>query len=115
MAEKETPRTVTPILGTPFLPYDMEGPIQAEISWLPLRYEGVGAGSYMMRMQPGAVTIPHTHDCYEDFLILEGSLTDSDGRLFEAMDFVSFAPGTKHNSWTDTGCLIVVFERPSQE
>ena len=98
MVENEMPREVTPILDTPFLPYDMEGPVQAEITWLPLRYERAGAGSYMMRMQPGAVTIPHTHVGYEDFLILEGTLTDSDGRVFEAMDFVSFAPGTKHNS-----------------
>ena len=112
MAEKQTPREVTPILDTPFRPYDMEGPIQHEISWLPLRYERVGNGSYMMRMQPGAVTIPHTHVGYEDFLILVGPLTDSDGRVFQTMDFVSFEPGTKHNSWTDTGCLIVVFERP---
>ncbi len=112
MAETEMPREITPILETPFQPYNMEGPIQAEITWLPLRYERPGAGSYMMRMEPGAVTIPHTHDCYEDFLVLEGTLTDSDGRVFEAMDFVSYAPGTKHNSWTDTGCLIIVFERP---
>lgn len=111
MAEKESARTVIPILESPFQPYDMEGPIQAKISWLPLRYEGEGAGSYMMRMEPGAVTIPHTHVGYEDFLILEGTLTDSDGRVFQAMDFVSYAPGTKHNSWTDSGCLIVVFER----
>ena len=113
MAEIETPREITPILETPFRPYDLEGPVQAEITWLPLRYERAGAGSYMMRMAPGAVTIPHTHPGYEDFLILEGSLTDSDGTVFETMDFVSFAPGTKHNSWTDTGCLIIVFERPA--
>ncbi len=114
MAEKETPREVTPIAETPFQPYDMEGPVQAEITWLPLRYDRAkGVGSYMMRLAPGAVTIPHTHAGYEDFLILEGSLTDSDGAVFKAMDFVSFTPGTKHNSWTDTGCLIVVFERPA--
>ncbi len=114
MAEKETPREITPILETPFLTYDMEGPVQVEITWLPLRYDRAkGVGSYMMRLEPGAVTIPHTHGGYEDFLILEGSLTDSDGRIFETMDFVSFAPGTKHNSWTHTGCLIIVFERPA--
>ncbi len=112
MAEKATPREVTRIDETPFEPYDLEGPIQAEISWLPLRYDrSGGVGSYMMRLEPGAVTIPHVHAGFEDFLILEGTLTDSDGTVFEAMDFVSFAPGTKHNSWTDTGCLIIVFER----
>ena len=25
-------------------------------------------------------------------------------------DFVSYQPGSRHNSWTDTGCVIAVFE-----
>ena len=38
---------------TPFLPYDMEGPVQPEMSWLPLSYdEQTGQGTYLMRMEP---------------------------------------------------------------
>ncbi|HLB79067.1 MAG TPA: cupin domain-containing protein [Dongiaceae bacterium] len=65
-------------------------------------------------MQPGAATLPHEHASVEDFLILEGELTDGDGTVFRAGDFVSYAPGTRHNSWTGPGCLIAVFEwRPA--
>ena len=85
MAHTKTPREVTPILETPFLPYDMEGSIQAEISWLPLRYDRVGAGSYMMRMQPGAVTIPHTTKVKPPSL--SGSSTFIKSNIFKASNF----------------------------
>jgi hypothetical protein len=42
--------------------------------------------------------------------ILEGDLVDSDGTTFGPGDFVSYAAGTHHNSSTETGCLIAVFE-----
>lgn len=89
----------------------MEGPVQPEISWAPVSFdEGSGQGSYVMRMQPGAITIEHEHAGFEEFLVLEGDLVDSDGTVFGPGDFVSYAPGTQHNSWTEGGCLIVVFE-----
>ena len=94
-----------------FQPYDLDGPLQPEISWLPISYEAEsGNGSYLMRMQPGAVTIEHEHAGVEDYMILEGELIESDGTVLKAGDFVSYAPGTRHNSRTDTGCLIVVCE-----
>src|SRR5687768_2536048 len=53
---------------TPFLPYDMEGPAQPDMSWLPLSYdESTGQGTYLMRMEPGAVTIAHDHAGMEEF------------------------------------------------
>lgn len=79
---------------TPFLPYDMEGPEQPEISWLPLSYdEQTGQGTYLMRMEPGAVTIAHDHAGMEEFLVLEGDLVDSDGTVFGPGDFVSYKRG----------------------
>ena len=42
--------------------------------------------------------------------MLEGELIDSDGTVFKAGDFVSFAPGTHHSSRTETGCVLAVFE-----
>ena len=58
---------------TPFLEYDLEGPVQPEMSWLPVSYDAAtGQGCYLMRMQPGAVTIAHDHPFMEEFLILEG-------------------------------------------
>ena len=45
-----------------------------------------------------------------EVLVLEGELIDSDGTVFKAGDFVSFAPGTHHWSRTETGCVLAVFE-----
>ena len=94
-----------------FLPYDLEGPVQPEMSWLPFSYDkATQQGCYLMRMQPGAETIAHDHPGYEEFVVLEGELIDSDGAVFTAGDFVSFSPGTRHSSRTETGCVLVVFE-----
>jgi anti-sigma factor ChrR (cupin superfamily) len=35
---------------------------------------------------------------------------DSDGTVFGPGDFVSYEGGTRHNSWTEGGCLIAVVE-----
>jgi anti-sigma factor ChrR (cupin superfamily) len=94
-----------------FREYAMEGPVQPEMSWLPISYDPeTGQGCYAMRMQPGAVTIAHDHEGMEEFLILEGDLVDSDGTTFGPGDFVSYEAGTHHNSRTVGGCLIAVFE-----
>jgi anti-sigma factor ChrR (cupin superfamily) len=95
----------------PFQLYDLEGPLQPEMSWLPISYDRrSGTGCYLMRMAPGAVTIPHDHPGMEEFLMLEGELIDDDGAVFGPGDFVSYEAGTHHNSRTETGCLIAVFE-----
>ena len=90
-------RRVLAMAATGYLPYDLDGRLQPDITWQPI-------------MAPGARTVPHRHPGYEDFLILEGELTDSDGRVLRQGDFVSYRPGSFHNSWTDTGCVIAVFE-----
>ena len=104
-------RRVVDTRNVPFLPYDLDGPLQPEMGWLPISFDrATGQGCYLMRMRPGAVTIAHDHPGVEDFLMLEGELVDSDGTVFRAGDFVSYEAGTHHNSWTTTGCLIAVFE-----
>ena len=111
MSETVAGRRVVRAGAARFLPYDLEGPVQPEMSWLPVSYDrAAGVGCYLMRMQPGAATLAHEHAGVEDFLILEGELTDSDGTVFRAGDFVSYAPGTRHHSRTGPGCLIAVFE-----
>ena len=104
-------RRVFNAYSTPFLEYDLEGPVQPEMSWLPVSYDAeTGQGCYLMRMEAGAVTIAHDHPFMEEFLILEGDLVDSDGAVFGPGDFVSYEAGTHHNSSSDGGCLIAVFE-----
>ena len=69
-----------------------------------------GLGSYLMRMEPGAETIAHTHRHHEEFMVLEGHLIDDDGRVFGPGDYIRYAPGTRHDSRTEDGCLLIVFE-----
>ena len=108
-------RRIFRIPETDFLPYDLDGPLQPEMSWLPISFDRAAwQGCYLMRMQPGAAVIEHSHPGMEEFVILEGELIDSDGTVFSAGDFVSYEAGTRHHSRTETGCLIAVFEwRPS--
>ena len=48
-------RRVVNAFDEPFLPYDMEGPLQEDITWLPVSWDDAsGQGSYLMRMEPGA-------------------------------------------------------------
>jgi len=111
MTEPPGGRSAVNVHTTPFLPYDLEGPVQPEMSWLPLSFDRESQqGTYVMRMQPGAVTIAHGHPGMEEFLVLKGDLVDSDGTRFGPGDFVSYEPGTHHNSRTETGCLLAVFE-----
>ena len=104
-------RTIVNIYETSFEPYDLEGPVQDDMSLLAVSYGAASRrGIYVIRMEPGAITIPHTHECMEEFLILEGELTESDGTVLKKGDFASYRPGTRHNSRTDTGCLLVGFD-----
>ena len=101
-------RTIVNIYHTSFQPYDLEGPVQDDMSLLPVSYRPeTGRGIYVIRMAPGAATIPHTHECTEEFLILEGELIESDGTVLKRGDFTSYRPGTRHSSRTETGCLLV--------
>ena len=56
-------------------------------------------------------SLPHVHTGFEEFLMLEGELTDPDNRVFKKGDFVTFEPGSTHSSYTKDGCLILVFMR----
>jgi hypothetical protein len=46
-------RVVVNAHSTPFLLYDLEGPVQPEMSWLPVSFDrDTGEGCYLMRMEP---------------------------------------------------------------
>jgi anti-sigma factor ChrR (cupin superfamily) len=110
MADRKDQRTIVNIHRAPHRVYDMDGPAQPEMSWLPLSCDRDGNGCYVMRMQPGAETLVHEHEGVEDYLILEGDIVESDGTVLGPGDFVSYRPGTTHNSRTKTGCLLIAFE-----
>ena len=93
-----------------FKPFDRYGEIIKGMSWHKITYnDETHIGSYISKLEPGTKTIPHRHTGNEEFYIIEGELIDSDGTIFKKGDFVSFAPGSEHNSYTKTGCMILTF------
>ena len=82
------------------------------MSWHKISYDKKkGQGTYVLKMESGAKSIPHEHINYEDFYMLDGELIDADGKVLKKGDIVSFEPGSKHSSYTKNGCLILVFMR----
>ena len=109
-------RKITNSLNVKFEPFDNYGVPIAGMSWHKISYnEKTGQGSYILKMEPGAKSLPHKHINYEEFLILEGELIDHDDKIFKKGDFITFEPGSSHSSYTKTGCLLLVFQRARNE
>ena len=105
-------RKITNLNNLNFEPFDNYGEAVPGMSWHKISFDKKnGYGTYISKLQPGTKTIPHTHLGFEEFLILEGELIDSDGTVFTKGDFVTFEPGSKHSSHTKKGCLILTFMR----
>jgi len=104
-----TRRVVNIYNKSAYRPYDLEGEMQEDMSYIDLtmNIDGDGNGAYLIRMEPGAETIPHIHAGNEDYLILEGDLIESDGTTYGVGDFIHYDPGTHHNSRTVGGCLLI--------
>ena len=106
-------RKITNINDAVFKPFDNYGSPIPGMSWHQISYDkkNGASGSYLLKMSPNAKSIPHMHTGFEEFLMLNGELTDSDGKVFKKGDFISFEPGSIHSSHTKDGCLILVFMR----
>ena len=105
---KTTGRQLFRTAGIPFAPYDFDGPVQDNMSYLKLDYDlKTGQGAYLIRMRPGAATIAHTHRRREEYYIIDGDLIEDDGTRLGPGDYVIYQPGTRHNSRTETGCLLL--------
>jgi anti-sigma factor ChrR (cupin superfamily) len=106
-------RKITNLYDVEFVPFDNYGVAVPGMSWHKISYskKNAGQGTYVLKMEPGAKSLPHEHTGFEEFLILDGELIDPDGKVFKKGDFVSFEPGSKHSSHTINGCLVLVFMR----
>jgi len=106
-------RKITNLKDIEFTPFDNYGAVVPGMSWHKISYsrENGGQGTYVLKMEPGAKSLPHEHTGFEEFLMLDGELTDPDGKIFKKGDFISFEPGSKHSSHTINGCLVLVFMR----
>jgi len=110
-------RKITNIYNVKFEPFDKYGKIIPGMSWYKISYkkEEDGAGTYLLKMNPGSKSLPHEHTGYEEFLMLKGELIDPDGTVFKKGDFITFKPGSAHSSYTKNGCLVLVFMRGINE
>ena len=105
-------RKITKLNNLKFEPFDKYGKPIKGWSWHKISFDKKSNfGTYISKLDPGVKTIPHIHTGYEEFFILEGELIDSDGTVFKKGDFVTFEPGSTHNSYTKNGCLLIVFMR----
>ena len=108
-----TKRKITNLYNLKFEPFDNYGAVVPGMSWYKISYnrDAGGQGTYVLRMDPGSKSLPHEHTGYEEFLMLDGELTDPDGKVFKKGDFITFYPGSTHSSYTKDGCLVLVFMR----
>ncbi len=105
-------RKITKLDKLKFEPFDKYGEPIKGWSWHKISFnEKTNYGSYISKLEPGTKTLPHMHTGYEEFLILEGELIDSDGTVFKKGDFISYQPNSSHSSFTKKGCLILTFMR----
>ena len=105
-------RKITNLSNVKFEPFDNYGSAIPGMNWHKITYnKETGQGTYILKMDSGAKSIPHEHINYEEFLILDGELIDSDNKVFKKGDFVTFEPGSCHSSYAKNGCLLLVFQR----
>ena len=108
-----TQRKITNLNNVVFTPFDNYGLAVPGMNWHKISYnrDNGGHGTYLLKMDPGAKSIPHVHAGFEEFLMMDGELTDPDGKIFKKGDFITFEPGSKHSSHSKNGCLVLVFMR----
>ena len=95
-----------------FTPFNSYGKTISGMSWHKISYDkNTGAGTYILKMAPGARSLKHKHQNYEEFYVLEGELIDEDNTTFNKGDFISYKPGSQHSSFSKKGCLLLVFLR----
>ena len=114
MSKLDALRTVANIETLKWLSLEKSDEWQPEdnVWWYNLSYDPeTGQGSYLYKMGCGASSNPHEHTGPEEFFILEGDLIDSDGFEYKTGDFVSLAGGSRHNSTSPSGCVLVVTHR----
>jgi hypothetical protein len=113
---EKTERFVTNINTTPFKPFLVDGkPVEGQ-SFLQLDDTfPEGTGFHLYRMEPGSSSQPHEHTCHEQFLVIEGEVTDHDGYVYKQGDFVLLKSGTQHSSSSRTGATLAVFIRSAEK
>ena len=97
-----------------------------KLPWTKLRFAGVeakvlmedkatGLSTMLMRWAPGARLPDHVHTAIEQTYVISGSFADRDG-VCRAGQYVWRRKGSRHDAWTDEGCLMLAFFiQPNQD
>ena len=107
-----TSRRMVNFKAAKFEVYSLQGRPQDDLAWHNLSYDDEsGQGFFLIRFKPGGRSIPHEHLGFEEFVVLQGEIEESDGTVYRAGDCVSLAPGSKHVSASSKGAIVAVFVR----
>lgn len=113
---EKTERLVVNISKAAFKPFVIDGKTIDGQSFLQLDDTfPQGTGFHIYRMAPGSSSQPHEHTCNEQFLVLEGEVSDNDGYAYKPGDFVLLKTGTQHSSYSKTGATLAVFVRSAEK
>ena len=105
-------RKITKLSNLKFEPFDKYGKPIKGWYWHKISFnKKTNFGTYISKLEPGTKTLEHVHSGFEEFLILQGELIDSDGQIFKKGDLITYGPNSKHSSYTKKGCLILTFMR----
>ncbi len=89
------------------------------LPWQPTRFPGIeikvllkdeasGLLTALFRWAPGARLPLHEHVEIEQSYVLEGSFRDQQG-VCRAGDYVWRPAGSRHEAWSEEGCLLLAF------
>ena len=110
--ESKVRRKVVNYKDAEFETYSLQGKPQADLSWHNISWSDEDdSGFFLIKFDPGGVSIPHEHLGYEEFVILEGEIADHDGWVYRPGDCVSLAKGSRHFSSSENGAIVAVFVR----
>ena len=90
-----------------------------KLPWAKTRFPGIetkmlmenkatGMSTQLMRWAPGARLPRHEHVEIEQSYVIQGSLADHAG-VCRAGQYVWRSAGSRHDAWTDEGCLVLAF------
>ncbi len=84
-----TKRFINNIHNLEFKPFDNYGEPVKGMSWHKISYDkqNGGYGTYVLKMDPGAKSLSHVHQGFEEFYVIDGELEDADGKIFKKGDF----------------------------
>lgn len=86
------------------------------VEWKKLFHDpATGESAVLLRFEAGASYAPHRHPGGEEYLVLEGTLSDG-GTTLGPGSYVRHEEGSVHHPRSEDGCLVFVrLPRPIQE